>query len=181
MGFISIIGYLSTLNAMIEIGEDGPTIFDRFLSVVTIAVPPALPAAMSSGVAFAISRLRLNKIYCIQPNRLNVSGTITTIVFDKTGTITEEGLTVLGCRVVNDDATISFSEMKMDAHSLDKNDESCVEILNSKLFLQAMASCTSITYVNDKLIGDPLDIEMFKFTGWMLEEPEQTENDDNVI
>jgi magnesium-transporting ATPase (P-type) len=31
---------------------------------------------------------------------MNLTGTITTIVFDKTGTITEEGLSVLGCRVV---------------------------------------------------------------------------------
>jgi len=35
-----------------------------------------------------------------------------------------------------------------------------------------MSACTSITYVNKKLIGDPLDIEMFNFTGWQLEEPE---------
>lgn len=46
---------------------------------------------------------------------------------------------------------------------------------------QAMSACTSITYVNKKLIGDPLDIEMFNFTGWQLEEPEQIEGIENVI
>lgn len=50
---------------MLDNGEDNDTIGDRFASCLVIAVPPALPAAMSSGVAFAISRLRLNKIYCI--------------------------------------------------------------------------------------------------------------------
>jgi hypothetical protein len=44
-----------------------------------------------------------------------------------------------------------------------------------------MSSCTGITYVGDKLIGDPLDVEMFKFTGWILDEPLQTESVDNVI
>jgi cation-transporting ATPase 13A2 len=83
-----------------QIEDDPNVIVDRFLSVITIAVPPALPAAMNSGVAAAIYRLRLSKIYCIQPSRMNLTGTITTIVFDKTGTITEEGLSVLGCRVV---------------------------------------------------------------------------------
>lgn len=33
--------------------------------------------------------------------------------------------------------------------------------LPSTLFLEAMASCTEITYVNDALVGDPLDVKMF--------------------
>jgi magnesium-transporting ATPase (P-type) len=50
---------------MFIIGEDSLTILDRFLSCIVIAVPPALPTAMASGVAFAVSRMRSNKIYCI--------------------------------------------------------------------------------------------------------------------
>jgi hypothetical protein len=34
-----------------------------------------------------------------------------------------------------------------------------------------MASCTEITYVNDILVGDPLDVKMFEATDWVLEEP----------
>lgn len=33
-----------------------------------------------------------------------------------------------------------------------------------------MASCAAITYVNGELVGDPLDIAMFKSTGWILDE-----------
>ena len=33
-----------------------------------------------------------------------------------------------------------------------------------------MACCHSLTYVNGLLVGDPLDIEMFKSTKWMLDE-----------
>lgn len=35
-----------------------------------------------------------------------------------------------------------------------------------------MASCTEITYVNDLLVGDPLDVKMFEATGWILDEPQ---------
>lgn len=35
-----------------------------------------------------------------------------------------------------------------------------------------MASCTAITWLNDRFIGDTLDIEMFKFTEWKMEDPE---------
>lgn len=71
-------------------------IVDRSLDLFTIAVPPALPAAMSCGVVFAISRLKSQKIFCISPPRVNIAGRVTIFVFDKTGTLTEEGLSVLG-------------------------------------------------------------------------------------
>ena len=44
-----------------------------------------------------------------------------------------------------------------------------------------MACCIGIAKLNDGYIGDPLDIEMFKFTNWDLEEPEQIEGVENVI
>ena len=33
-----------------------------------------------------------------------------------------------------------------------------------------MASCHSITYVNEEMIGDPLEIKMFESTDWKLNE-----------
>eukprot|EP00826_Nyctotherus_ovalis_P029818 TRINITY_DN23654_c0_g1_i1.p2 TRINITY_DN23654_c0_g1~~TRINITY_DN23654_c0_g1_i1.p2 ORF type:complete len:143 (-),score=47.23 TRINITY_DN23654_c0_g1_i1:8-436(-) len=47
----------------------------------------------------------------------------------------------------------------------------------SALFVEALASCHSLTKVNGKLIGDPLDLEMFNASGWMLDEPEASEGD----
>jgi cation-transporting ATPase 13A3/4/5 len=34
-----------------------------------------------------------------------------------------------------------------------------------------MATCHSLTIINDELSGDPLDLKMFEATGWALEEP----------
>jgi P-type E1-E2 ATPase len=64
------------------------------LDLITIAVPPSLPAAMTVGTAFALARLKKQEIFCISPPRVNVSGKLETIVFDKTGTLTEEGMSV---------------------------------------------------------------------------------------
>jgi cation-transporting ATPase 13A3/4/5 len=63
---------------------------------VTIAVPPTLPAAMTIGTTFSLWRLRKKGIFCISPPKVDVSGTINTMVLDKTGTLTEDGLQVLG-------------------------------------------------------------------------------------
>ena len=71
---------------------------DRALDLITVTVPPALPAAMSCGIVFAINRLKKVDIFCISPPRINMAGQISTFVFDKTGTLTEEGLSVLGFR-----------------------------------------------------------------------------------
>jgi cation-transporting ATPase 13A2 len=78
---------------------------DRSLDLLTICVPPALPAAMTCGVVFAIQRLKKQNIYCISPNRVNVAGRVTAFVFDKTGTITEDSLSVMGSRSVTNNST----------------------------------------------------------------------------
>ena len=44
---------------------------------------------------------------------------------------------------------------------------------NATLLVEAMASCTAVTYVNGKLVGDPLDVQMFEATGWVLDESDQ--------
>ena len=36
-------------------------------------------------------------------------------------------------------------------------------------FLYGMSSCHSLTFINNKLTGDPLDLKMFEATGWIIE------------
>lgn len=100
MAVVAIIGFFSTVPLMIEAGTNVGNLIDRSLDLLTICVPPALPAAMTCGVVFAIQRLKRQQIFCISPNRVNVAGQVTTFVFDKTGTITEDSLSVMGSRSV---------------------------------------------------------------------------------
>lgn len=98
MALVGILGFISTLPKLIAMGTEVDVLIDKSLDLITITVPPALPATMSVGVAFAISRLKKSKIFCISPPRVNVSGRIQIMVFDKTGTLTEDGLEILGVR-----------------------------------------------------------------------------------
>lgn len=45
-----------------------------------------------------INRLRHKQIFCISPQKINISGKINIMCFDKTGTLTEEGLDMYGIR-----------------------------------------------------------------------------------
>ena len=64
----------------------------NFLDCITVTVPPILATVMTVGTGFSMMRLRRLKIYCISPPRVNVSGRVSIMVLDKTGTLTEDGL-----------------------------------------------------------------------------------------
>jgi cation-transporting ATPase 13A3/4/5 len=76
MALVGILGFIATLPQLIALGTETEVLIDKSLDLITITVPPALPATMSVGVAFAISRLKKSKIFCISPPRVNVSGRI---------------------------------------------------------------------------------------------------------
>lgn len=132
----------------------------RVLDIVTIVVPPALPAAMTVGTVYAQNRLKKKKIFCISPPRINFCGKLKLICFDKTGTLTEDGLD-LWCVVPVTEGPVFGEAVGNPEEELD---------LGSPL-LRALASCHSLTYISGQMVGDPLDIKMFQGTGWVLEEP----------
>lgn len=57
----------------------------RALDLVTVVVPPALPAAMTVCTLYAQGRLRAQGIFCIHPLRINLGGKLRLVCFDKVG------------------------------------------------------------------------------------------------
>lgn len=53
------------------------------LDILTITVPPALPAAMTAGVVYAQRRLRRKQIFSLSPQRINLCGQLNLMCFDK--------------------------------------------------------------------------------------------------
>ncbi|KAG8864475.1 hypothetical protein FRB96_004978 [Tulasnella sp. 330] len=156
------LGFLISAFKFIELGVPWKTICLRALDLITVVVPPALPATLSIGTSFAIGRLRKSSIYCISPNRINVAGKINVVCFDKTGTLTEEGLDVLGVRAP-DRFNDLFGELYAEVHDVPSS-------AGKATFLYALATCHSLRVVDGEILGDPLDAKMFAFTKWTLEE-----------
>lgn len=100
------------------------------------------------------------------------------MVFDKTGTLTEDGLQILGIRALTN--INSFSDFVESISGLLSNDllDNVRDYLLDKrvLFNEAMASCHAITYINEELVGDPLEIKMFENTDWILDETNTISN-----
>ena len=95
---LALIGFTFTIPQFIEHNYTLEATVLRLFDLFTTAVPPALPAVLTSGIIYSIARLREQGIFCITPTRLQVSGMVKTVVFDKTGTLTDEGLQVMGHR-----------------------------------------------------------------------------------
>lgn len=176
MGLVAGIGFLFSIINFVKLGVDTKTIILRALDIITIIVPPALPATLTIGTSFALARLRRKNIFCIAPTRLNIGGKLDVVCFDKTGTLTEEGLDVMGLNVsksMTDRRQHVFSDLFENLEemmSLEKNNKQSMD-----LFL-TMLTCHSLKLIAGELIGDPLDAKMFEFTGWkLIEEPSENQ------
>lgn len=158
--FLAVMASLGmTYSLIMYIRNDAPVgqMIKRLLDIVTIIVPPALPAAMTVGTVYAQNRLKKQRIFCISPPRINFCGRINAFCFDKTGTLTEDGLDMWGV-VPCDNA--HFHEPQHDPSQLERGH-----------LLVSLATCHSLTIINGELNGDPLDLIMFNAIKWHLEEP----------
>ncbi|CAB3409507.1 unnamed protein product [Caenorhabditis bovis] len=175
---ISGCGFIYTIIVMISRGSTIHKVIVRALDIITITVPPALPAAMSVGTINAQLRLKKQQIYCISPSCINTCGAINVVCFDKTGTLTEDGLDFHVMRpVMRDENTKEIGFLnevtEMDRENLPMRGE----------IVNAIATCHSLTRINGILHGDPLDLILFQKTEWSIEEgdiEEETQLFDSV-
>ncbi|KAI8428833.1 hypothetical protein MSG28_007488 [Choristoneura fumiferana] len=156
---IAAIGMGYSIWLYLQRGSHAETIILRTLDIITIVVPPALPAAMTAGIVYSQQRLRKNKIFCVSPPRIIICGKLQVMCFDKTGTLTEDGLDLYS--VVPSNVGEKFGRCIVDITALPTRSP----------LIQALASCHSLTSIQGQLKGDPLDLKMFEFTQWVLEEP----------
>ncbi|KAM3876404.1 polyamine-transporting ATPase 13A3 [Diretmus argenteus] len=157
------IGFVYSIVLSIMNKVAAKTIIIESLDIITITVPPALPAAMTAGIVYAQRRLKRIGIFCISPQRINICGQLNLVCFDKTGTLTEDGLDLWGVQRV-ENGSFHLSEENAYKESLVKSQ-----------FVACMATCHSLTKIEGQLSGDPLDLKMFEATGWILEEATEEE------
>lgn len=176
MGCIALLGFVVSFINFVRLELAWHLIVVRALDLITIVVPPALPATLTIGTNFALSRLRKKQIFCISPQRVNVGGKLDVMCFDKTGTLTEDGLDVLGVRLVSRSTNrfndlISKTSELVPHSSIASGPGDKYDVSRAALF--TMATCHSLRSVDGELVGDPLDLKMFEFTGWLFEEGTQ--------
>jgi cation-transporting ATPase 13A3/4/5 len=165
----------------------GVMIKDLILEIcdlLTQAVPPELPLCLGICLGIAQKRCKGKHIICINKEKINSAGKIKVCVFDKTGTLTEDHLdiysyvpiTINANEIGNNDEkkkfifgkeTKSVKEMAAESYTYYKDklknpgNKNALKEMN-QLFIECLSCCQGATIVNDKLIGDPIDVEMFE-------------------
>ncbi|XP_048362934.1 probable cation-transporting ATPase 13A5 [Sphaerodactylus townsendi] len=158
LAVIAVLGLVYAIYVYTKHKQPGADTVAMALLLLTIPVPPALPAALTTGIIYAQRRLKKKKIFCISPQRINICGQINLMCFDKTGTLTEDGLDLWGTIPCQDGSFLK-------AHRFSSG-----QPLPWGPLCRAMATCHSLLVLEGKTQGDPLDLKMFEGTGWEIEE-----------
>ena len=193
MGIMTIIGFGISLKFLIVEGENSAKeIVERFLDLFTTAVPPSLPACLSIGITYSLSRLSDKGIFCIQRDRINKAGSVNILVFDKTGTLTEDHLDIKGfvTTKINEQKQFEFNGFTESCQNdsdiviehFKRKDKTFINYNKDLLeyYIECLACCHCLTYVKEKLIGDPIDVRMFESTGWIMKENTNVGNENNA-
>ena len=165
-------------------------LFGEIGDLLTQAVPPELPLCLGICLGIAQKRCKGKNILCINKEKINSAGKIKVCVFDKTGTLTEDHLDIFAYLPITINSKNNKEDEKKRNFVFGKETKSVKEMARlsyeyykeklknpskksalkemDQLFIECLACCQGATLVNKKLIGDPIDVEMFEATGWTL-------------
>ncbi|KAK4669720.1 uncharacterized protein QC763_205500 [Podospora pseudopauciseta] len=173
MAIVAAVGFLASIVNFIHLGLAWHEIIIRALDLITIVVPPALPATLTIGTTFAVRRLKRQNIFCTSPQRVQVGGKLDIMCFDKTGTLTEEGLDILGVHLVSRD-TNKFIDLIENPDDLAVGHDQPPAVGGKpdtrSTALYTMATCHALRKIDGEMLGEPLELKMFEFTKWSFEE-----------
>ncbi|XP_007440981.1 cation-transporting ATPase 13A2 [Python bivittatus] len=164
VAFLAILASVGTVYSIIILRRHQVSawlIALRALDIVTVVVPPVLPAAMTIGTMYAQDRLKRQGIFCVSPQRIDLCGKVRLVCFDKTGTLTADGMDVWG---VVPQANNSFLPIVRELRRLTDGP-----------LLRCLATCHTLSLFGDQPVGDPVDLRVLESTGWSLVETEGPE------
>ena len=183
MGILTLVGFFVSLKFLIvEGGATKMDIIEILLDLFTTTVPPSLPTCLSIGISYSLSRLNKKGIFCIRRDRINMAGRVNILVFDKTGTITENSMDKIEFISVKINTNKEF-EFNPLTESILNDSNIVIDYFKKKgpnykdankdllqYYVECLACCHHITYANDNLVGDPLDVKMFESLDWIMKE-----------
>ncbi|KAJ3112290.1 hypothetical protein HDU96_004734 [Phlyctochytrium bullatum] len=140
------------------IGNQGVDSWFYGMFTISQVLSPLLPAVLVIGQSVASERLAKRGILCVDLDRITLSGKVKVFCFDKTGTLTKEGLNFLGIQAVHQTSSAqpTFGAVLQDF------------TLFPEVIRHAMLTCHSVSTVGKQLVGNFVDVEMFRATGGAL-------------
>jgi cation-transporting ATPase 13A3/4/5 len=123
---------------------------------------PLLPVALKVGQIRSSKRLSLRGVFCVNPRRIAISGKVNIFCFDKTGTITKDGMEFSGVSYVEDSAGSATLSPLYDG------DITAPSSPVPSVVVQCLATCHSLAIFGNEFVGNDVEVKMFTATKWTL-------------
>lgn len=154
-----------------EKGKSFLNVFILAITVVVIAVPEGLPLAVTMSLAYATARMLKDNNLVRLLKSCEVMGNATTICSDKTGTLTQNKMTVVAGRVATyapftDENTTSRTEIKTDVMSLRSAMASLSGLTRDLIKDSVILNSTALEKANGQavqLVGTSTEVALIEF------------------
>lgn len=147
-----------------EIGTVDGDVVIAYLTALTIAVPPGLVACLSVATSISVVRLSKNSITISDTAKLNAAGYVSVACFDKTGTLTDENIVFQGTQLYECTAQTGDKPVAVVGGAV------------GVIANQTMATCHSLSILDDKPVGDQLEVELLRASGWTIRSSESSKH-----
>lgn len=159
LGCIALLGSVLAFRVFLLSGVSLKDSIVTILDLITIAVPPTLPIAMTMGASFAQARLKKRHIQCISMHAINAAGRISLVCFDKTGTLTDNSLEVAG--------VVALEQEQLRWYAEDVSRMVQGQLRNS------LICCQTLAIVDGNVTGDPQETSIHHKLGMELTETDE--------
>lgn len=132
----------------------------RCVLIITSVVPPELPMQLALAVNTSLIALVRNMVFCTEPFRIPFAGKIDICCFDKTGTLTTDSINAAGVALPPKEGEPVDETVMSEGYSMIPVSEASTD---ASLVL---AACHSLVYVENELIGDPLELAALAAAEW---------------
>lgn len=140
---------IAVVTFIIQLCISSSSVMDAFLTAVAIsvaAIPESMPAVITIIMSLGVARLAKQKAIVKRLHSVETLGCCDVICSDKTGTITQNKMTVV----------CAYSDRKIQEKKFEKTETNI-------LLMKSALLCNDTTWSNDTIVGDPTEVALTEF------------------